>query len=351
MTSPDDGYAVELTPLSAITPLPVYWLWKGSVPLGALTVTAGREGSGKSQFAAWMTAGVTRGTLAGDLYGQPRPVIVVATEDSYEHVIVPRMIAAGADLSLVYRMRIRDLELNSATTLSLPADNDKLRKAITQMKVGLVILDPMLSVIGARLDTHKAREVRQAPDPLAEMAAETMCAFHGLMHFSKAEGRDVATLIGASGAFKDVARAILAFAMDTETTGVMSQVKNSNGRIPEMCEAYQIVTQWMQLGGTWCEIPKIVFTGTTPRHVENLLDRSSARAVAGARDFLLGFLAAGPKGATEVIEHAEQGCDISKRTLMRAKKDLGIGSFKEGGKWMWKLGIGDLKQNLPESRI
>lgn len=263
-------------------------------------------------------------------------MIVAATEDSYAHVIVPRMIAAGADLNLVYRIRIRDTSLGSATTLSLPADNDKLKKAITDYRAALVILDPMLSMIGSRLDTHKNREVRQALDPLSEMAAETMCAFFGLMHFSKAEGRDVATLINASGAFKDSARAILAFAMDSAVTGIMSQVKNTNGRVPEVSESYRIDTQHMQLDGKWCQIPRITLTGPTPRHVENLIDRGSARAIAEARDFLLGFLAYGPRPANEVIEHAEQGCDISKRTLMRAKKDLGIGSYKEGGKWMWQ---------------
>jgi hypothetical protein len=332
----DDGYAVELTPLSQIPAKPVCWLWDQVIPLGALTIAAGREGTGKSQSAAWLAAQVTRGALRGERWGQPRPVIVAATEDSFAHVIVPRMIAVDADTRLVYRMRIRDLSLNSATTLSLPADNDKLKKAITQMQAGLVVLDPLLSVIGSRLDTHKNREVRQALDPLADMADETMCAFYGLMHFSKAEGRDVATLINASGAFKDSARAILAFAMDSAATGIMSQVKNTNGRIPEVSEAYRIDTQHMQLDGKWCQIPRLIFTGPTPRHVENLLDRGSARATAEARDFLLGFLAYGARPANEVIEHAEQGCDISRRTLMRAKKDLGISSYKEEGKWMWQ---------------
>ena len=40
-----------LTPASAIAPRPVRWLWADRLPLGALTVAAGREGTGKSQFA------------------------------------------------------------------------------------------------------------------------------------------------------------------------------------------------------------------------------------------------------------------------------------------------------------
>ena len=43
---------------------------------------------------------MTRGTLQGACQGNPRAVIVAATEDSWEHTIVPRLMAAGADLNL-----------------------------------------------------------------------------------------------------------------------------------------------------------------------------------------------------------------------------------------------------------
>ena len=309
----------------------------GQVPLGAITNVAGREGSAKSQFAAWLTAQVTRGTLRGELYGQPRTVFVAATEDSYEHVIVPRMMAAGADLNLVYRIRVRDLSLGSATTLSLPADNEKLRKAVTGYQAALVVLDPMLSVIGARLDTHKNREVRTALDPLAEMAADT-CVPSRADALLQGRGPRRGHPDHASGAFKDVPARSWPSPWTARPPG-SSQIKNTSGRMPSVSESYRIVPQWMDIGGVGCEIPKIAFTGPTPMHVSDLLDRDNVRAVTGAKDFLAGFLAAGPRPAKEVIEHAKQGYDIAERTLMRAKKDLGIGSFKEGGVWMWKAGF------------
>ena len=43
----------------------------------------------------------TRGYLPGACFGTPRAAIVVATEDSWEHTIVPRLMAAGADLTYV----------------------------------------------------------------------------------------------------------------------------------------------------------------------------------------------------------------------------------------------------------
>ena len=50
--------------------------------------------------------------------GHPRAVLVCATEDSWEHTIVPRLIAADADLTFVYRVEV---EANTVHVgLSLP---------------------------------------------------------------------------------------------------------------------------------------------------------------------------------------------------------------------------------------
>ena len=57
----------------------------------AAFATAGREGTGKSSSAIWLTAQVTRGTLPGRL--TRRGVLYVAVEDSWKHAIVRRLIA------------------------------------------------------------------------------------------------------------------------------------------------------------------------------------------------------------------------------------------------------------------
>ena len=70
------GREIIFTKASAVRPEPIRWLWKGRVPLGALTVLAGVQGLGKSTFTAWMTARVTRGNLDGDLNGGPAAALV-----------------------------------------------------------------------------------------------------------------------------------------------------------------------------------------------------------------------------------------------------------------------------------
>src|SRR3954467_8601890 len=84
---------LKLTPVSTIPIRPVRWLWAGRLPLGALSLLGGREGTGKSTVAYSLAAAVTRGQLDGRHHGQPRSVLVAATEDSWEHTIVPRLLA------------------------------------------------------------------------------------------------------------------------------------------------------------------------------------------------------------------------------------------------------------------
>jgi hypothetical protein len=190
----------------------VRWTWQDRVPAGALTLVPGREGIGKSQFACWLAAQVTNGTLPGSLHGQRRPVIYAATEDSWAHTVAPRLSAAGADLDAVYRAEV--VADGLLTGLTLLRDCDALGDEITARGGGLLVLDPLLSAIASGIDTHRDRELRLALEPLVRMADRTGCAVVGLAHFAKSASPDPLNLITGSRAFSAVARAVLAVARD-----------------------------------------------------------------------------------------------------------------------------------------
>src|SRR5664280_2838144 len=118
---------IRLTPASTIQMKSVHWLWKSRIPLGELTLLAGREGIGKSTIAFQIAAWLTRGELDGWFYGSPKNVIIAATEDSWEHTIVPRLTGAGADLDKVFRVDVI-VDESRHGTLTLPRDVDELRK-------------------------------------------------------------------------------------------------------------------------------------------------------------------------------------------------------------------------------
>ena len=248
---------------SGIKPRPVRWAWdtavpgappqlrEGRFPIGSLVIAAGRAGVGKSQFAAWMTARITTGTLPGQFWGTPRCAVYAATEDSWAMTIVPRLIAAGADLERVYRVGVTD-DNDIHARLTLPSDTRLLEKGITDHDIVLVVMDPLLSLIDSSINDYRAKEVRDALEPLVAVADRTKVLLLGLAHFTKAAGNDPLMLVSGSAAFGQLVRAAVAFARDddnddspgqpliVEPQFVCSTIKNNLGREDLPSLAYRI---------------------------------------------------------------------------------------------------------------
>ena len=222
---------VILTAASTISVRPVRWLRENSIALGTLSLLGGREGIGKSIYAYSLAADITRGMLAGACEGTPRDVIVAATEDSWEHTIVPRLMAAGADLARVHRAEVLTSD-GIESTLTLPIDLTALAEAVREVQAVLILLDPLMSRLDAALDSHKDHEVRIALEPLVKLAGATDAAVLGILHVNKGTSADPLTLLMGSRAFAAVARSVL-FIMtdpDDDTQRLLGQPKNNLGR-------------------------------------------------------------------------------------------------------------------------
>jgi AAA domain len=292
---PDESRRLQITWADTITPEPVRWGWihhdQGRMALGSLAVAAGREGCGKSQFGIWLAAQITNGTLPGLLFGKPRRVLIVATEDSWKHTIVPRLMAAGANRSMVGRVDAIS-EGDEALTISLPKETSLLEVEINKHDVALVILDPMLSAITADLDSYRVRDMRSAIEPLVAVADRTGCLMLGIAHFNNGNGTDVATLLSGSHAFRDIPRAIFGFAK-TKTERVLSQVKNSLGRddLPSFAYTIEEATVHTQKGDA--VVSKFVLGDVSHRDVADLLadgDDEESDIGNAAQEFLLNYL-------------------------------------------------------------
>lgn len=333
-----------------IEPEPVVWAWQegnlGRIAAGTLAVAAGREGTGKSSWAIWLTAQITRGTLPGSYFGTPRPVFYVAVEDSWKHTLVPRLMAAGADLTKVARFDVVNWN-DAEVMLSLPHDNELLESAVVEHQVALVVIDPLLSVIGEKINTHQSREVRSALDPLAKIADRTDSVLLGIAHFNKGTSTDASSLITGSGAFKDVPRSVFGFARDEadELGGrVMTQTKNSLGpEGPSLSYAIEEAVIKTKFGPSVTS--RFVFTGESERSVADVL--RDARS-AGDRDdiddreavdsWLTDLLEQGRQTATDVYRAADSA-GYSKDQAKRAKKRLNVTASHPDvkGPWYWDL--------------
>jgi putative DNA primase/helicase len=129
-------------------------------------------------------------------------------EDDPADTLVPRLMAAGADLSLVDF--VADVRQNGKARSFDPArDIEPLRDAIKIAGgASLLIVDPVVSAVAG--DSHKNSETRRALQPLVQLASELNAALIGVTHFSKGTGgRDPVERLTGSIAFGALARIVL----------------------------------------------------------------------------------------------------------------------------------------------
>lgn len=363
-SDPGPRRSLLLRPASAITIKPVRWLWDttpenapptshGRIPMHSLALAAGGPGLGKSQFAVWMTARITTGTLDGELRGKPRPVIYAAAEDSWQYTIAPRLIAAGADLDLVFHVAVKDEEVAHAR-LTLPIDTSLLAQEAERHSVALLVMDPLLSYIDKVINDYKASEVRAALEPLVAAADMHHFTILGLAHFTKSGGTDPLSRVAGSGAFGQLIRCLIAFAKDEDDEGaddkfVMSLEKNNLGRLGLPSHEYVIqpVTVDTDEGPTY--VSRFTLGTETNTSVRNImrdeasmgLDKSErTEAVEWLEDYLTQGERAG-EALPKEIQDAARKAAISPNALRDAKKKLGIKSVKPKGikdaPWSWQL--------------
>lgn len=235
---------IQLVPANTFRIKPVYWLWAdphGRIPIGEITLVPGREGAGKSILMAWLAAATTNGNLPGHHHGNPRSVLYAASEDSWEHTIAPRLIAAGARMDMIYHVKVVD-PVDGARHLILPKDTHHLPQRAAEVGAGLLICDPVISLVDERINSFRAQELRKALEPLKTSAEAARLACVCLVHFNKTIA-DIMTMISGSRAWGEVARACIAVARDDDAddlTNVVTQVKNNLGRLDLPSLAYTI---------------------------------------------------------------------------------------------------------------
>jgi hypothetical protein len=185
---------------------PPRWAWDRRVALGCLNLLIGNEGVGKGVLMAWTIARLTRGELPGDLHGEPITVAVIADEDSFDCVWIPRLHAAGADLA-----HVRHLEREDGWAIDLSEDHERLTLAAELEYVRVLFLDALLDNLGTGVDDWRSKPVREALQPLGQLARERDIAVIGSMHPNK-RADSFRQLMSGSIAFNAISRSSLLLA-------------------------------------------------------------------------------------------------------------------------------------------
>lgn len=350
------GDKMVLTPMSAIKTRPVRWLWDGRIPIGHLSLMAGKPDVGKSQMGVWEAAMLSRGSLPGEYYGTPHGVLYVGTEDSYEQTIKPRLEAADADLDRVYRLDSL-ARPGKGYTLNVVRDLTEMGRIIRGNDIVLSLFDPLVSVVGGS-EWNKAEEVRGALEPLTEMFQETRSTGAGLMHFRKALSDDILTQISGSGAWAQVVRSVIALVRDPdedEKTIIVSQVKNNLGRgdLPSLTFTFRPVDVESD-EDIPASVSKIVWGEDSCWSAEDILNGRNTEKAKGThdlcKDWMAAFLKHGNPVLREEVMAAGEIAGFSKSSLNRAKADLPMITARTRGSHgphTWQLDLSKIDSGKP----
>lgn len=332
----------------------IRWLWPQRFAIGKLGLIGGLPEMGKGQVCADIIARVTAGNAwpCGEGRAQAANVIWFSSEDAPEDTLVPRLVAAGADLDRVHIMGMVKSPDGAARMFNMATDLPALEAKVEEVGgVGLVIIDPMSAHAGVgKINNSSTTDVRGMLSPLTDLAERREFALIGVMHFNKKVDVTNAMLrIADSLAYAAAARHVYVAVEDADNKDARLLVKAKNNLAPDTYALrYFFGTQQVGYDPAleqpiyaphvlW-DTEHVAITANEAMEAAGGNKRAGA-ALREAQDFLLGRLAMGQLPATEVKEEAEAN-GISDATLRRARKDLGIRPFKEGGadgRWYWAL--------------
>ncbi len=331
---------------STIQPRRQVWLWENRIPMGTASALAGRGGTGKTTYAFHMIAQVSRGTLPGTYYGSPRPCLIWSGEDEWDKVIVPRLIAADADLNKVGRLVI-DTYIDGETrevTPRVPMDTTTIGDTVKEVGAALVLIDPIASTMTG--DLNREADVRSAVDALARIGQDTGAVMMFIRHFGKGGG-NASDKMSGSHAFRDAVRSVFLFAPDGDRV-IVTQDKGNYAPAGEESFAFQLQNTSVPTTDGFTDVARVLDLGASDTSVGDIINRTTDGDTDDRADidkWLTDLLANGSVKANEVYSSAD-AAGFSKDQAKRAKKRLGIQAVREtgDGPWFWKLdtkGAGD----------
>ena len=194
-------------------------LWPGVLFRRKVALVAGEPGLGKSLFSCDVAARISRAKNwpGGEppVIG-PAAVIMLSGEDDAEDTVVPRLIAAGGDLSKIHIISdVVESREGELCALSIDAHMKSIHSEMLKQKAALLVIDPISAFLAER-DSHRDSSVRALLNKIRQFAVEGDYAVLLISHFNK-PGEKVSSAVhrvmGSLG-FVAAARSVYAIVKD-----------------------------------------------------------------------------------------------------------------------------------------
>lgn len=325
-----EEYSLRLKKLSTIKSIVPQWVWTynnvGRIQHGTLTMFAGRPGTGKSTAARWFAARLSKGELEGVWHGTPMRVGLYMAEEQTDALVIPGLIAAGANLDNVFEPRVT-LGDNETSLMSV-RDEHRLTDELCDNNIRALIIDPVMSIFDKNVDIYRNNDVRHFLDPLTRIAAAINGIVICVTHLRKGQVHDVMDALNGSSAFSEVPRAVFGFASIEGGEHVMQQAKNSAGP-NDLKLSYHLPVEYVQTDdGQSIDLPRFEIKGETEVSISDIggdSDDKDATTASADVDWLRQYLLIEqPAASSQVKQDARQQADISESRLHRARKRLRV---------------------------
>lgn len=168
--------------LSNVEAEEVDWLWYPYLPLGKVSLLEGDPGLGKSWFTMALASYISQGKkLPGNKERIKGKVLLMSAEDGLGDTIRPRLDILEGDVKSIYAY---------ATPVFLDEDGfAEVEEEIEKIKPLLVIIDPIVAYMGAKVDLFRANETREIMSGLSQIAEKYKCTIIAVRHLTKG-GKD-----------------------------------------------------------------------------------------------------------------------------------------------------------------
>jgi putative DNA primase/helicase len=347
VTSPGASASMKLNvqKASEIKPEIITWLWENRIALGKLTLFLGHPGIGKGLITMDVAARVTTASPFPDCSNNypVMDVLVFSSEDAASDTLVPRLMAAKADLARVGIVETTT-GVDGVKQFSLDTDLPALRNAfVDNPNLKLVIIDPLLNHLG-KLNGNKEQDVRSALTPLGDLAREFNAAIIIVTHPNKRT--DVEAIASAGGAMAVVGciRSAWRFmeSKDEEGLRYMTPMK-SNLANAGLSLSYETVGEMIFINGKETEIGKIKWGLSSSISMTDLMPGDKPTKITKSDKCLTWMVTALEKGPqpAKFMQDTATGLGFGETLVKQVKSDLKVKSTESTldgeKKWVWAL--------------